>query len=378
MSSGIEIRPVEARSDLTRFLKLPERMYRGDPCWVSPLLVERREFFNPKKNPFFNHAEVALYLAYKNGQPAGRISAHISRTHNTYHHEKAGFFGFFETVEDYPVAEALLQAAAEWGRAKGMDKIRGPLNFTTNHEVGLLVDGFNRPPVIMMTYNPAYYARFIEQFGFRKAMDLYAYYGTDDQPIPERVIRVIERVKERSGCTLRSMDFGNFDREVTTIKEVYNGAWAANWGFVPLTDEEFDFTAKDLKQIADPELILIAEDHGRPVGFSMALPDFNQVLIRLNGRLLPFGLLKLLWLTKVRRIIDGVRVLTMGVLPEYRKRGLDNIFYLETFNRGVARGYRWGEFSWVLENNEMMKHVAENLGYRRYKTYRVYDYLLGA
>jgi GNAT superfamily N-acetyltransferase len=368
MSAAIEI----------RFLKLPARIHRGNPCWVNPLLVERREFFDRRKNPFFNHADVALYLAYKDGVPVGRISAHISHTHNEYHQEKTGFFGFFETIDDYAVAESLLQTAVDWVREKGMERARGPMNFTTNHETGLLVDGFDRPPVIMMSYNPKYYPEFFERFGLAKAMDLYAYYGTARQQIPERVTRVIERVKKRSRCTIRAIDFDNFDREIAAIKEIYNGAWADNWGFVPLTDEEFDFTAKDMKKIADPELILIAEDNGRAVGFSMGLPDFNQVLIRLNGRMLPFGLLKLLWLTKVRRVINGLRVVTMGILPEYRKRGLDNIFYLETFNRGVARGYRWGEFSWVLENNRLMNRVPENLGYQRYKTYRVYDYTLGS
>jgi GNAT superfamily N-acetyltransferase len=208
-------------------------------------------------------------------------------------------------------------------------------------------------------------------------MDLYAYYTDDQNPTPERVVRVMERAKKRSGCTVRHVDFSNFDREIALIKGIYNGAWADNWGFVPLTEEEFDFTAKDMKQIADEDMILIAEDEGRPVGFLMALPDFNQVLIKLKGRLLPFGIIKLLWFTKVRRAANGARVLTMGILPEYRKRGIDNILNYEIFERGTKLGYRWGELSWVLENNEMMNRVAENLGHTRYKTYRVYDYDLG-
>jgi len=375
-SATVDIRPVETRRDLTRFLTLPERIYRGNPAWVPPLLMERQEFFDRTKNPFFKYAEVQLFLAERRGEPVGRISAQISHMHNQYHQERTAFFGFFETIEDDDVAEALLQTAVQWARARQMDRLRGPMNFTTNHEVGLLIDAFDRPPVFMMTYNPPYYAAFMERFGFRKAMDLYAYFTDDQNPIPERVVRVIQRVKKRSGCTFRTINFSNFSREVAAIKEVYNGAWAKNWGFVPLQGVEFDFIAKDMKKIADPELILIAEDHGRPVGFSMALPDFNQVLIRLNGRLLPFGLLKLLWLTKVRRATDGVRVLTMGILPEYRKRGLDNVFYYETFMRGTARGYRWAELSWILENNTLMNRASENLGHTRYKTYRIYDYTL--
>ncbi len=372
----IDIRPVESSRDLMRFLKVPYTIYRNDPNWVAPLLAERKEFFDREKNPFFKHADVQLFIAWRDNRPVGRISAQISHTHNSFHQEKTGFFGFFESVDDYSVAEKLLQTAVDWVHRQGMDRVRGPMNFTTNHDVGLLVDGYDRPPVFMMTYNPRYYAEFLEKFGFAKAMDLYAYYGTAAQGIPPRLMRVIEHVKKRSGCTIRAIDFANFKREVAAVKEVYNGAWAANWGFVPLSDEEFDFTAKDMKKIADPELILIAEDNGRPVGFSMALPDINQVLIKLNGRLLPFGLLKLLWLTKVRRITDGIRVITMGFLPEYQKRGLDNVLYLETFKRGVDLGYRWAETSWILENNEMMNRVAENLGYDRYKTYRIYDYEL--
>jgi len=373
-TASIDIRPVENRRDLMRFIKMPERVYRGNRCWVPRLLVERKEFFDRRKNPFFKHAEVALFIALEGGIPVGRISAHISFAHNKFHQEKTGFFGFFETVDDYAVAEKLLQTAVDFSRDQGMDRLRGPMNFTTNHDVGLLLNAFDRPPVIMMTYNPEYYVRFVERFGFVKAMDLYAYYTEDRNPTPERVIRVIDRVKKRSGCTFRSIDFGNVKREVAAIKEVYDRAWADNWGFVPLSDEEFDFTAKDLKKIADPDLILIAEDGGQPVGFSLALPDFNQVLIKLNGRLLPFGIFKLLWLTKVRRVTDGIRVFMMGILPEYQKRGLDNVFYYETYERGTKRGYRWGEFSWVLENNEMMNRVAKNLGHTRYKTYRIYDY----
>jgi len=375
-SATVDIRPVETRRDLLRFLTLPERIYRGNPAWVPPLLMERQEFFDRTKNPFFKYAEVQLFLAERRGEPVGRISAQISHMHNQYHQERTAFFGFFETIEDDDVAEALLQTAVQWARARQMDRLRGPMNFTTNHEVGLLINAFDRPPVIMMTYNPEYYVRLIERFGFGKAMDLYAYHTTDKNPTPERVVRVMARAKRRSGCTIRAIDFSNFSREIAAIKEVYNGAWAKNWGFVPLAGDEFDFIAKDMKKIADPELILIAEDHGRAVGFSMALPDFNQVLIRLNGRLLPFGLLKLLWLTKVRRATDGVRVLTMGILPEYRKRGLDNVFYYETFMRGTARGYRWAELSWILENNTLMNRVSENLGHTRYKTYRIYDYPL--
>ncbi len=374
--STIEILPVQTRAELKKFITLTEPLYRDDPNWVQPLLIERLEFFDRRKNPFFNHADVQLFLAYQEGKPVGRVSAHISHRHNEFHQEKTGFFGFFESIESYDVAESLLRTGVDWLAKRDMDWVRGPMNFTTNHEVGLLVDGFSLPPVFMMPYNPSYYAEFIERFGFQKSMDLYAYRTDDANPTPERYLKVAERVKKRSGCTFRTVDFGKFDDEIARIKEVYNGAWAHNWGFVPLTDEEFNFTAADMKKLADPALILIAEDQGRPVGFSMALPNLNEALIKLNGRLLPFGLFKLLWLTKIRPSIRGVRILTMGILPEYQKRGLDAVFYHDTFVNGTKRGYTWAESSWILEINEMMNRAAENLGYARYKTYRIYDLAL--
>ncbi len=375
-NATIEIRPVQSRGELKKFLTLTARLYRDDPNWVEPLLVERLEFFDRRKNPFFKHADVRLFMAFRNGDPVGRVSAHISHRHNEFHREKAGFFGFFESINDYAVAEALLKTAVEWARDKQMDFVRGPMNFTTNHELGLLVDGFDRPPAFMMPYNPPYYADFIERFGFEKSMDLYAYHTDDSNPTPQRYVKVAERVKKRSGCRFRTVDFGKFAEELVRIKEIYNGAWARNWGFIPLTEEEFNFTAADMKKIADPNLLLIAEDQGRPVGFSMALPNINEALIKLNGRLLPFGIFKLLWLAKIRPSIRGARILTMGILPEYQKRGLDAVFYHETFMNGTQRGYTWAESSWILEINEMMNRAAKNLGFARYKTYRIYDLAL--
>jgi GNAT superfamily N-acetyltransferase len=373
---AIEIVPVSTAEEKRAFLRLPERLYADDPNWVCPLRVERRDFFNPRKNPFFDNAQVQLFLARQEHDIVGRISAHIYHSHNRTHNERTGFFGFFECENDYAIADALLKRAAAWLKEHGMDRMRGPANFTTNHEVGFLIDGFDRPPVVMMTYNPPCYPEFAERFGITKVMDLYAYYAHDSVPIPDRVARLIGRVRERSHATIRTLDMSRFDEEVQLIKSIYDRAWAPNWGFVPMTDAEFFHMAKDLKQIVDPEILLFAEIDGQAVGFSLALPDINQVLIRLNGRLFPFGLIKLLWLTKVRKVIGQVRVLVMGILPEYQKRGIDNLLYHEIYNRGPAAGYHAAETSWILETNDMMNRVAENLGYSRYKTYRMYEMAL--
>lgn len=373
MTDSVEIIPVSSPQLKRVFLRLPETLYRGDPNWVCPLRIERWDFFDPEKNPFFDNADVALFLARRGSEWVGRISAHIYQPHNRTHHEATGFFGFFECIDDQGAASALLERAAGWLRERGMRVMRGPANFTTNHEVGLLIDGFDRPPVVMMTYNPPFYQRRIEEFGLRKAMDLYAYRTDASNPTPQRVVRLIDRIRDRSGATVRPINMSRFQEEVARVKDIYDKAWAPNWGFVPMTDAEFAHMARELKQIVDPRIVLFAEVAGKPVGFSLALPDINQVLIRLNGRLFPLGLLRLLWLMKVRRVINQARVLVMGILPEYQKRGIDNLLHHETFERGVRAGYTFGELSWILETNEMMNRVAENLGHERYKTYRMYE-----
>ncbi len=374
--SDIAVLPVQTTSEKTTFLRLPERLYADDPNWVCPLRIERKDFFDPAKNPFFADNDVELFLAWRDSRPVGRITAHIYHAHNRTHNEKTGFYGFFDCIEDFAVAEALWRTAANWLRERGMETMRGPANFTMNHEVGCLVDGFDSPPVIMMTYNPRFHPEFAERFGFVKAKDLYAYYTDASNPTPDRVTRLIDRIRERTRATVRPIKMSQFAKEVDRVKAIYDQAWSPNWGFVPMTDAEFDHSAKDMKMIVDPELVLFAEVEGRPVGFALALPDINQVLIRLNGRLFPFGLIKLLWLTKVRRSIDMARILLMGIMPEYQKRGIDYLLNHELFVRGVARGYTRGELSWILEDNEMMNRLSESLGHTRYKTYRMYDYPL--
>ncbi len=370
---ALEIVHVSSAALQRQFLVYPEKLYSNSPHWVCPLRIERRDFFDPKKNPFFANADVQLFLAKRDGQIVGRISAHIYHPHNTTHHEKTGFFGFFECENDYETARALWDAARDWLQSRGMDRMRGPANFTTNHEIGFLVEGFDSPPVVMMTYTMPYYLEFAERYGMIKAMDIYAYHGYSAKGFDPRAEHLIDRIKSRANATVRTIDMAHFADEVATVKQVYDAAWSPNWGFVPMDAAEIEHMAKDLKQIIDPRIVLFVEVEGRPVGFSLALPDINQALIQLRGRLFPFGLIKLLWLLKVKKVCTRARIMVMGILPEYQKRGIDTILNFETYRRAREVGYAEGEMSWVLETNEQMIAVAENLGYTRYKTYRMYE-----
>jgi GNAT superfamily N-acetyltransferase len=369
----IEIEEARSRADLKRFVKFPWRVYDGDPNWVPPLLVDRYDFFNRAKNPFFRHAEVKLFLARREGQIVGRVATCINNAYNEHHQVKVGVFGFFEAIEDYDVAHRLLKTAMITLAGNGMEVMRGPLSFSTNHECGLLVEGFDSPPVVMMTYNPSYYVDFFERFGLTKAKDLLAFQITEEQIPDERAHKLIERLRTRSGATFRKLNMRDFDNEVQRCIKIFNEAWQDNWGYEPLSDAETRHIAKNLKQIVDPDLVHFAEIEGETVGFSLALPDIYQVLQRLNGRLLPTGILKLLWHTKIRNKINRLRVVLMGVKPQYRKRGIDNCFYLDAFEIGGAKGYRTAELSWILENNDLMISALERLGARRYKTYRIYE-----
>jgi GNAT superfamily N-acetyltransferase len=370
---GLNIKKVDTKSDLMEFIKFPLQIYKNDPNFVPPLIMERKEFLDRNKNPFFHHSEVVFYLAKKNGKTVGRIAGIVNHNHIKCHQENAGFFGFFECVNDYDVAKALLDSARDWLKSKGMEIMRGPANFSSNEEWGFLLEGFDSPPAIMMSYNPPYYLDFMQSYGLVKAKDLFAYFIDKSLPPPERVVRMAENIKKRENIKIRNINMKNFKNEVEKIKQIYNSAWSKNWGFIPMTDEEFDHLAKSLKQIVDPHMVFIAEVDGKPAGFSLALPDFNQVLIRLNGRLIPIGILKLLWHTKIKNKITGVRIITMGVVPEFQKRGIDTVFYAETYNVGVKRGYTWAETSWILEDNVLMNRMLELLGAKLYKKYRIFE-----
>ena len=363
------ISEVQTRSDRDSFITCPWAFYKDDPYWIPPLIEERRTFLDPRRNPFFDHAKVALFLARRGKKVVGRISASVDSAHNSFHEEKTAFFGFFETIKDYDVARELLERATDWARSQGMDQLRGPCSFTTNHECGLLVEGFQAFPSLKMPYNTPDYAGFLEKFGFKKTKDLYAYRLTD-QGISPRLGAVVERIRQRSGAEVRPIRMKAFDEEVQIIRNIYNQAWSRNWGFVPLSEAEFKFVASSMRPLVNPDLLLIVSIAGEPVGFSLILPDINPALKRANGRLFPLGFLKLWW---YGRRISQVRVITLGIIPKYQKLGLDALLYWESCCRGGEKGFREGEMSWVLEDNLMMNRAAELLGGQRTKTYRIYD-----
>lgn len=371
--ANVEVVEVESSSQLKKFILYPNKLYKGDPNYVAPLYVERKEFFDRKKNPFYKSASVKLFLAMKDNEVVGRIATCINYNHNEFHQEQVGFFGFFDCPDDYEIASVLLKVAMITIKKAGMDKMRGPASFSTNHECGFLVEGFDSPPTIMMTYNQPYLPRLAEKFGLKKVMDLLAYQVSADKPISPRMLKVVNKMRERSNLTVRGVNMSRFNEDLELIRKVYNNAWEPNWGFVPFDPEEFDHAAKGLKQILEPELALIVEHEGEPVAFSLALPDINQALIHLNGKLLPFGLLKLLWHTKVRNKVKGVRLVIFGVIPQYQRRGIDALMYVETYLRATARGYGWAELSWILETNELMRRSAEQMGSEVYKRYRMVE-----
>ena len=369
--ADVEVIEVESKAQLKQFIKYPNELYRDDSNYVTPLMVERLEFFDKKKNPFYKAARTKLFLAIKDGKVCGRIATCENYRHNEYNYETAGFFGFFDTPDDYEIASKLLRVAMITLKKEGATVMRGPMNFSTNQECGFLVEGFDSPPMVMMTYNREHQPRLAEKFGLKKVMDLVAYYITSATPTPVRIGRITERLLERANITIRHMNMKDYDNEIQLILKVYNQAWSRNWGFVPMTDEEFIHLAKDMKEIVDPEMVLIAEHEGTPVAFALALPNINQALIRLKGKLLPFGLLKLLWHTKIRNKINSCRLVTFGVVPEYQKRGIDSLMYMESVRRGKERGYEWAEMSWVLETNDLMCRGCEEMGGVLYKRYRI-------
>ena len=368
-SATLRVDRVVSRADLRAFLRLPWRIYRDDPCWVPPLLVEQRRLLDRAKHPFHEHADVEYFLARRGGDVIGRIAAIVNHRHVEFHDEAVGFFGFFECTDDPAAANALLSNAEEWLRARGMYAMRGPMNFSTNEECGLLVGGFDVAPMLMTTHNPPYYERLFEGAGLRGAKDMFAYLLAEIRE-PDRLMRGVARLAARSPAVVRPIMMKDLKREIERVREVYNSAWERNWGFVPMTKAEFDDMAKQMKQIVDPELCLIAEVDGEPVGFALALPDFNQAIRHTNGRLLPFGIVKLLW--HARRI-DQVRVITLGVKPEYRRHGLDAMMMLRQYRRALELGYRRSEASWILEDNLPMRRILERLGWDIYKTYRIYE-----
>jgi hypothetical protein len=369
--SQVTISPVRTSKDKLTFIKLLWKIYKGNPYWAPPLIMDRKKLIDTEKNPFYKHAELELFLARKNGEVVGRIGAIINHSHNKFHNENIGFFGFFDSINDQDVANALFDAAKGWLKAKGVTAMRGPTNPSSNDEWGLLIEGFNMRPQILMPYNHEYYISLCENYGLKKAKDLYAYLLTKETTLTDKLTRVAKIAQERTGMTLRTLNMKDFDNEVKRIKQVYNDAWLPNWGFVPLTDEEFDYMAADLRQIVLPDIVLVGEIQGKPVGFALTLPDFNFVLQKIgNGRLFPFGIFKLL---KYRKKIDTCRIIALGIVRDHQKRGLDAVFYYYTWKNATERGINTGEASWVLEDNVMMNRGAELMNGLLHKRYRIYE-----
>jgi len=369
----ISVQPIYSRREREEFIRFPWKIYAENPYWVPPLLMERRKLIDKNRNPFYQHAEAEFFIAKKGSEIVGRIGTVINKNHNLEHKDTTGFFGFFECINDKNVSDKLFETAKSWLKSKGATAIRGPANPSVNDEYGLLIKGFNYPPVILMPYNPPYYSELIEAAGLKKAKDLYSYYLSKEKVISERLEKVVDRVRRKENLTFRNINMKNFWNEIELIKSVYNKAWQYNWGAVPMTDAEFESLARDLKPLLDPELLLIAEYKGEPIGFSLSLPDLNIVLkYNRKGYFLP-GLFRLFI---HKRKIDWIRIIVLGVIHKYQSTGASSVLFYETARRGIAKGYKNGEAGWVLEDNVMMNRAAQFLNAEPYKTYRIYeDYL---
>jgi GNAT superfamily N-acetyltransferase len=372
---ALEVRRVTTKHDLSVFIKLPWRLYRDEPNWVAPLVMDLKKRLNRAKNPFFRHAQAQYFLAYRDGRAVGRISAHIDANLNSFQENDWGLFGWFECEDDPEAARALLGAAEGWLREYGCDRMVGPMDFTTNHEIGILIAGHEHPPIILCPWHPPYYQRLFEHdIGMVKAMDvnMWSLHVTGRDKVHPAIWEIAARVESEHGIVCRSFRKKDLQAEVTRFLEVYNSAWERNWGFVPLNEEEVRHYAKDLKPVLDENWAMVAEkkDTGEVVGAALTLPDFNQVLAKLNGRLLPFG-----WITALRekRKIDAVRVFALGVKPEYQHTGVGARFYQMHFDAAERTPQKGGEMGWILEVNKPMNRAMQGMGGEIRRRYRLYE-----
>lgn len=375
--TSVEVRPVADKRELKQFIRLPFELYRNEPRWVAPLLMDLKKRLDRDHHPFFKHADAEFFLAWRDGKPVGRITAHIDHNFNDFQQNDWGFFGFFESVNDPQVAHALLATAEAWLRERGRDRMVGPMDFTTNDECGLLIEGHELRPIILCPWHHPYYQELLEGDGLAKAMDLYMWslHVTGRDRVNPMIWEAAEKVESEHGIVCRSMRKNDLQNEVKRFLEVYNAAWEKNWASVPLDEEEVMYMAKDLKPVLDENWAMIAErkDTGEVVGAALTLPDFNQVLAHLNGRLLPFGWAKALYW---RRKIDKVRVFALGVKPEYQHTGVAARFYQMHFDAAERTPQKGGEMGWILEVNKPMNRAMEGMGGEIVRRYRVYERLL--
>lgn len=367
---ALEVRAVRDRRALKRFIALAHDIYVGDPNWVAPLNRELADTLTPGRNPFWRHADRELFLAERNGRAVGRIAAINDRNYNEYHSSSIGFFGFYESVNDPEVTAALLGATEGWCREAGLARLFGPANPSMNDECGLLVDAFRQPPMIKTCYNPPWYAGLIEQAGYAKVKDLYGFRLDLARNLPEKITRVIEAHKASGDLVTRPVDLRQMARDLGYATEVYNDAWSRNWDFAPMTPAEIDELARQLKPVIVPELCPLVFYKGEIAAMAIGLPDYNQVLIRLRGRMFPFGWLRFLL---GRRHINRGRLWALGVKRRFQHLGLGAVMYHEAFAGARRLGYRWGELSWILEDNEAIIRPIRLLGGERYKTWRIYE-----
>ncbi len=369
----IVVKKAESRKEINQFIKFPHKIYENDTNYAPELNISIRERLDRKKNPFFEHSEVDYFLAYKNNEVVGRIAAVKNNRYNDYHQANVGFFGFFDVIDDYNTAKALLDKAFEWNKSKEFDQIIGPANFSTNETVGMLIDGYDKPPQISMTYNKPYYNDFLVKYGFKKELDLYAYNFTRDK-VPEKTLRVsgvIQKRLEAQNIKFRNLRLSDYDNELNAVKEIYISAWEKNWGFVPPTDNEFAHLAKEMKMVLDPQYCYFAEVDGSLIGFALSLPNINEIFVNIkDGRLLPGALFKLL---RGRKKLKSGRILLLGVQKEYRKKGIEAVLISNLIKDGLKNNLNSIEASWILENNEMMMRAVESLNGDKYKTYRMYS-----
>ena len=374
---SLTVEKVTTPRQLQAFIKVAWQVYQNDPNWVPWLYFERLEFFDKTKNPFFEHSEADYFIARRNGKPVGSIAAILNRRHNEFHNENAAHFGVFEVLNDREAAQALLEQACLWAREKGADKIIGPASLSTNDECGLLIEGFDGPPVLLMTYNPPYYVDFVESAGFTKAMDLYAWlvdlrYTMDH--LPAKVREANEAIRQQNQFTLRPIQLKDWDAEIARIRQIYNSAWEKNWGFVPMTDSEMAHLANGLRQIVDPRIVFMAEHAGRPIAFGIAMPNVNEALQRLRpgpSRLSSYlAGARMLWPKRTPRLM---RAFVLGVVEEYRQSGVGSMLYIELMAAALRAGYTHAEGSWILETNSAMNRALELLSGKIYRRYRMYE-----
>jgi len=361
---------VTTKEERKQFLEFPYTHYEDDEHWIPPLRMEQKKLIDKEKNAFYNNGNIAMFLAEQNGKVCGRIAAIEDHRFNDFHDSNIGFFGFFECIDDESVAKLLFKVATDWLAEKGYTDVLGPSNPSMMDEIGILIDGFQFDPSIMMPYHKPYYDKLIKSAGMEKEMDMFAFRVTQETVSFDRMYRAEEIVKRRyPRLRIREVDMKNIEQEVETVREIFNQAWKDNWGFIPLTKEELASTANDFKMILDPKVAHIAEIAGEPIAFSIALPDLNQALKKIDGKLFPFGIFKLLW---HKRNINRIRTALMGVMPQYQGKGIDALLHKEAILNGREVGYKSSELSWVLETNTNMIRVAERLGAKIEKTYRMY------